>query len=152
MPTCVGPRIRLALFGCTNRPFFHIIVTEGRRKRNTGRAEQVNHNFLWTSNFFHIFCRLVHLIRCRTLAAKNSFHSTSKESSEWACQCGGMPLHYYYYYYYYFVKVLVGGWGHAHKARVQDPRIGESLAILLKAVRTVVGTILMSSMVASHSK
>lgn len=134
MPTCVGPRIRLALFGCTNRPFFHIIVTEGRRKRNTGRSEQVNHNFCGLQ-IFSYFCRLAHLTRCQTLAAKNSWRSTSKESSEWACQCGGVPLH-YYYYYYYFVKVLVGGRGHAHKTCVQDPRIGESLVILLKAART----------------
>lgn len=41
MPSCTGLKIRLALHGCTNRPFFHIIVTESRFKRNGRHLEQL---------------------------------------------------------------------------------------------------------------
>ena len=47
----VGVRIRLALHGCTNRPFFHIVVAPSRFKRNGRHLEQVI-NILMTNVSF----------------------------------------------------------------------------------------------------
>lgn len=44
-------RIRLALHGCLNRPFYHIVVALNKSKRDGKHFEQVS----GLTMFFHVF-------------------------------------------------------------------------------------------------
>ena len=45
-------RIRLALHGCTNRPFYHIVVASSKAPRNGRHLEQVINTATWAVHVF----------------------------------------------------------------------------------------------------
>ena len=49
-------RIRLALHGCTNRPFYHIVVAPARFKRDGRHLEQVSTKIISTAGTVRYAC------------------------------------------------------------------------------------------------
>ena len=53
-------RIRLALHGCTNRPFYHIVVAPARFKRDGRHLEQVSTKIISTAGTVRMLAVLSH--------------------------------------------------------------------------------------------